>query len=126
MTLVVGPLFGNHYDVAILAANEVNLGGGVGSFGKFQHGLQFLTINTITNSVNFNATSGLSLGGNLSIESSPNVNISSGATLETEGDLTINSTDISLGASVTTDSGTLIAQWHSVGDRLDCSGFRFW
>jgi len=102
-----GTTLGNHYDVAILAANEVNLGGGVGSFGKFQHGLQFLTINTITNSVNFNATSGLSLGGNLSIESSPNVNISSGATLETEGDLTINSTDISLGASVTTDSGTL-------------------
>ena len=102
-----GTTLGNHYDVAILAADKVNLGGGVGSFGKFQHGLQFLTINTITNSVNFNATSGLSLGGNLSIESSPNVNISSGATLETEGDLTINSTDISLGASVTTDSGTL-------------------
>ena len=98
---------GNHYDVAILAADSVDLGGGVGSFGKFQHGLQFLTINTITNSVNFNATSGLSLGGNLSIESSPNVNISSGATLETEGDLTINSTDISLGANVTTDAGTL-------------------
>ncbi len=98
---------GNHYDVAILAADSVDLGGGVGSFGKFQHGLQFLTINTITNSVNFNAASGLTIGGNLSIESSPNVNISAGATLETKGDLTINSTDISLGANVTTDGGTL-------------------
>ena len=57
--------------------------------------------------MNFNAASGLTIGGNLSIESSPNVNISSGATLETEGDLTINSTNISLGANVTTDSGTL-------------------
>ena len=84
------------------------MGGGVGSYdGTTQHGLQFLTINTITNSVNFNAASGLTIGGNLSIESSPSVNISSGATLETEGDLTINSTDISLGANVTTDSGTL-------------------
>ena len=99
----------NHYDVAILAAADVDLGGGVGSFdGTTQHGLQFLTINTITNSVNFNAASGLAIGGNLSIESSPNVNISSGATLETYGDLTINSTDISLGANVTTDGGTLM------------------
>ena len=103
-----GTTLGNHYDVGILAADDVNLGGGVGSYdGTTQHGLQFLTINTITNSVNFNAASGLTIGGNLSIESSPNVNISSGATLETEGDLTINSTNISLGANVTTDSGTL-------------------
>ena len=103
-----GTTLGNHYDVAILAADDVDLGGGVGSFdGTTRHGLQFLTINTITNSVNFNAASGLSLGGNLSIESSPNVNIGSGATLETEGDLTINSANISLGANVTTDSGTL-------------------
>ena len=85
------------------------MGGGVGSFdGTTQHGLQFLTINKITNSVNFNAASGLAIGGNLSIESSPNVNISAGATLETKGDLTINSTDISLGANVTTDGGTLM------------------
>ena len=101
-----GTTAGNHYDVAILAADEVNLGGGVGSYdGATQHGLQFLTINKITNSVNFNAASGLAIGGNLSIESSPNVNISAGATLETKGDLTINSTDISLGANVTTDGG---------------------
>ena len=58
--------------------------------------------------MNFNAASGLTIGGNLSIESSPNVNISAGATLETKGDLTINSTDISLGANVTTDGGTLM------------------
>ena len=101
-----GTTLGNHYDVAILAADDVNLGGGVGSYdGATQHGLQFLTINKITNSVNFNAASGLAIGGNLSIESSPNVNISAGATLETKGDLTINSTDISLGANVTTDGG---------------------
>ena len=104
-----GTTAGNHYDVAILAADDVDLGGGVGSFdGATQHGLQFLTINKITNSVNFNAASGLAIGGNLSIESSPNVNISAGATLETKGDLTINSTDISLGANVTTDGGTLM------------------
>ena len=103
-----GTTAGNHYDVTILAADNVDLGGGVGSYdGATQHGLQFLTINKITNSVNFNAASGLAIGGNLSIESSPNVNISAGATLETKGDLTINSTDISLGANVTTDGGTL-------------------
>ena len=103
-----GTTLGNHYDVAILAADDVNLGGGVGFNDETtRHGLQFLTINTITNSVNFNAASGLSLGGNLSIESSPNVTIGSGAALETFGDLTINSTDISLGADVTTKFGTL-------------------
>ena len=63
-----GTTLGNHYDVAILAADDVNLGGGVGFNDETtRHGLQFLTINTITNSVNFNAASGLSLGGNLSL-----------------------------------------------------------
>ena len=37
-----GTTLGNHYDVGILAADNVDLGGGVGSYdGTTQHGLQF-------------------------------------------------------------------------------------
>jgi hypothetical protein len=93
----------SQYDVGVVRADNVDLGGGA---NDDVGGLNNLSISGITDSVNFTSTSGLELHGNLSVVS-PNVTIGSGATLETEGDLTINSTDISLGANVTTDSGTL-------------------
>jgi hypothetical protein len=95
----------SQYDVGVVRADNVDLGGGA---NDDVGGLNNLSISGITDSVNFTSTSGLELHGNLSVVS-PNVNIGSGSTVETFGDLTINSTNkVSLGGDVRTyNSGNI-------------------